>query len=121
MQRNIMFSRSFEQGHPPKDAPSKVLRQIESDAQALAVSVEAGRHKLAYIARCIGKSESYVSRLRKGERPIPEALVDRLCMATGCNLLRQFRDLQAALDEQQNERAEVRRLASQLAEWRAAA
>lgn len=109
MQKNLTFSRAFEAGHPPKDVPAKVLRQIESDAQALAIAIGAGRHKLAYIARCIGKSEGYVSRLRKGERSIPDALVDRLCWATGCNVLRQYRDLQAALDES-SERREIERL-----------
>jgi hypothetical protein len=46
--------------------------------------------------------------------------VDALCRATDCNLLRQYRDLCAVLDEQQNERTQVRRLAAQLAEWREA-
>lgn len=113
MQQNITFSRSFEAGHPPSDAPANVLRQIESDAQALAVAIGAGRHKLAYIARCIGKSESYVSRLRKGERPIPDSLVERLCWATGSNLLRQYRELNAALAET-CQRREVERLAEML-------
>lgn len=115
MQKTLVFSPSFEAGHPPKDVGPKVLRQIESDAQALAVAIGAGRHKLAYIARCIGKSEGYVSRLRKGERPIPDALVDRLCWATGCNVLRQFRDLQAALQDT-TERREVERLAALIRE-----
>src|SRR5690606_16350420 len=44
----------------PKDAPAKVLRQIESEAQALAVAIRAGGHKLEYVAACIGKSRSYV-------------------------------------------------------------
>src|SRR5690606_1548368 len=47
-----------------KGAPAKVLRQIESEAQALAVSMMAGGHKLASIAAAIGKSEGYVSRMR---------------------------------------------------------
>lgn len=83
-----------------KDAPAKVLRQIESEAQALEVSIRAGHHKGAYIAACIGKSEGYVSRLRKGERPIPDKLVGPLCAATGSNLLRQYIELQRALEGQ---------------------
>lgn len=82
----------------PTDAPVKVLRQIESDAQALAVAMQAGGHKLASIAAAIGKSEGYVSRMRKGDRPIPDRLVGPLCAATGSNLLRQYRDLQRALE-----------------------
>lgn len=97
----------------PSLAPAKLLRQIESDAQALAVSIRAGSHKLAYIAACIGKSEAYVCQLRKGVRPIPEALVMPLCAATGSLLLQQFRDLQDAMAEV-TERREVERLAAML-------
>lgn len=91
----------------PNDAPAKVLRQIESAAQALAVSIAAGNHKLDYIGACIGKSRAYVSRMQKGNRPIPEKLIGPLCAATGSNLLRQFHDLEAALGEV----SEVSRLA----------
>ncbi|MCW0370248.1 hypothetical protein [Xanthomonas sacchari] len=83
----------------PVDAPAKVLRQVESEAQALAVSIAAGHHKLEYVAACIGKSKSYVSRLRSGERAIPSRLVGPLCAATGSNLLRQFIDLQRAMGD----------------------
>ena len=99
----------------PTPAPAKLLRQVESDAQALAVSIRAGGHKLAYIAACIGKSEAYVCQLRKGARPIPEPLVLPLCAATGSLLLRQFRDLQAAI-EGVTEQREVDRLAAMLRE-----
>lgn len=104
---------AFGVHHAPKDAPAKVLRQIESDAQALAVSMQAGGHKLASIAAAIGKSEPYVCQLRSGKRPIPDALVLPLCAATGSNLLRQFRDLCGAL-EVSTARREVERLAAML-------
>lgn len=94
----------------PKDAPAKVVRQIESEAQALAVSIAAGGHKLAYIAACVGKSQGYVSRLQSGRRPIPDRLVGPLCAATGSNLLRQYIDMQRALDGQ----GDVARLAELL-------
>lgn len=95
----------------PTDAPSKLLRQIESEAQALAVSIAAGHHKLDYVAACIGKSRAYVSRLQSGKRPIPDKLIKPLCAATGSNLLTQFRDLQDALSQCEQERDAVRRLA----------
>ncbi len=82
-----------------KDAPARLLRQIESEAQALAVSIRAGHHKLDYIAACIGKSRGYVSRLQNGERPIPPKLIGPLCGATGSNLLAQFIALQNALGD----------------------
>jgi len=110
MQQTIELSMPWQVLHPPVDAPAKLLRQIENEAQALAVSIRASGHKLAYIAACIGKSESYVSRLRSGQRPIPDSLVVALCNVTGTNLLRQFRDLQVALTEM-DERREVERLA----------
>lgn len=84
----------------PRPAPAHVLRMIETEAQALAVSIMAGHHKLDYVAACIGKSRAYVSRLQRGKRAIPERLVGPLCAATGSLLLRQFRDLQRALEGQ---------------------
>ena len=89
---------AFGVHNAPKDAPTKVLRQIESDAQALAVAIRAGGHKLEYVAACIGKSKSYVSRMQTGSAPIPDKLVGPLCAATGTNLIRQYRDLQRALE-----------------------
>lgn len=91
---------AFGVHHAPKPAPAKVLRMIESEAQALAVSILAGSHKLTYIAACIGKSTAYVSRMQSGKRPIPDRLVNALCAATGSLLLRQYIDLQRALEGQ---------------------
>ena len=97
----------------PSDAPAKLLRQIETEAQAIAVSMRAGGHKLSSIASVLGKSESYVSLMRAGKRPMPQSLVGLFCYATGTNLLAQFRALQIALDES-DERREIERLAALL-------
>lgn len=86
------------QHNRPAPAPAKVLRQVESEAQALAISIAAGNHKLAYVAASVGKSIAYVSRLKSGKRPIPRKLVGPLCNATGSALLRQFIELQDALE-----------------------
>jgi len=102
---------SFGVHRAAKDAPSKLLRQIETPAQALAVSIAAGNHKLDYIGACVGKSRGYVSRMQNGERPIPDKLVAPLCSATGSNLLSQFIELQAALNEFESQRDQVKRLA----------
>ena len=112
-QQNMQFLRDFQVVHHPMDVPAKLVRQIESDAQALAVAMRAGGHKCASVAAAIGKSEGYVCRLRKGERPIPDSLVDALCRATNCNLIRQYRDLCDALSDS-SERREVDRLAAML-------
>lgn len=95
----------------PVDAPAKIVGQLESDAQALAVSILAGGHKLQYVADCIGKSKSYVSRMQNGSAPIPDRLIGPLCAATGSNLLRQYRDLQWALHDAMDH---VQALANQL-------
>jgi hypothetical protein len=98
----------------PKDAPAKVLRQIDSEAQALAVSIQSGHHKLDYVGACIGKSRGYVSRLAAGKRRIPRKLVAPLCAATGTNLLAQFIELQDALNQFELEHDPVQRLAREL-------
>jgi len=103
---------AFGVHHAPRSAPAKVLRQVETEEQALAVSIAAGNHKLAYIAACIGRSVAYVSRMKDGKRPIPDKLVMPLCAATGSLLLAQFIDLQRAL----NVTTDVERLAALLRE-----
>lgn len=88
----------FKANCGPKPAPPHIVRQVESEAQALAISIRAGRHKLDYIAACIGKTRSYVSRMQNGSAPIPDKLVGPLCTATGSQLLQQFIDLHDALN-----------------------
>ena len=101
---------AFGAHHAAKDAPAKIVRQVESEAMALAVSMRSGGHKVEYIAACIGKSHTYVSRMRSGKRPIPHKLIRPLCAATGSNLLAQYIALQVALGEA----CDVTRLAMEL-------
>lgn len=89
---------AFGVHHAPSDAPQSIVGQCTSTAQALAVAIAGGNHKLDYIAACIGKSRGYVSRLQSGKRPIPERLIGPLCAATGTNLLRQYVNLHRAMD-----------------------
>lgn len=104
---------AFGAHHAPKDAPSNLVRQVESAAHALAISIAAGHHKLDYIAAAIGKSRAYISRLQRGERPIPIKLIKPLCAATGSNLLAQFLALQEAIQriEAESGRQNISRLA----------
>lgn len=86
------------------DAPQSVVRQCESAAQAITVAMRASESKDAYIAACVGCSENYVGKLRRGERPIPDGLkgtrfIAAFCQATGSNLLRQFFDMQERLSD----------------------
>ena len=96
----------------PRNAPPHVLKMVDSKAQALAVSILAGDHKLDTIGSKVGKSRGYISRLQTGERPIPDRLVGPLCRATGSNLLQQFIDLHHALVG----RNPIEHLAAQLAQ-----
>jgi len=96
----------------PADAPAKVVRQVENEAQALRVMIEAKGVKLDFVAAVIGKSRGYVSRMQTGKRPIPHKLVGPLCAATGSNLLRQYIQLQRALEQPD----EVARLVAMLRE-----
>ena len=96
----------------PKDAPAKLVRMIDNEAQAIAVAIKAGGFKLAYVAAALGKSEGYVSRLRSGQRPIPEKLVKPFCRVVGNRLLEQYRELQSALEL--DARREIARMAALL-------
>lgn len=88
----------------PKDAPDKVLRRCDSEAMAVGVSMAAAGCKLAYIAAMLGVSVAMVSRYRSGERHMPETRVQAFCNAIGSNLLRQYRDLQELIEDDQTAR-----------------
>jgi hypothetical protein len=94
----------------PVDAPDDILDLIESEAQALVVSIGASNSSQSFVADVVGISKAYISNLCAGKRPIPSKLVGPFCAATGSNLLRQYRQMQAA----QGEGSEVRRLAEML-------
>lgn len=101
----------------PQHASQTILRQIESEAQAVAVSMQG--MKLAFVAASLGRSETYLCRIRSGQRPMPDWMVAPFCRVTNTLLVQQYRDLQAALAEitQQRTAAEtIARLAAQLRE-----
>lgn len=76
----------------PQPAPAKLVRLTDDEATAIDVCMKAAKLKGSYVAACIGKSEGYVSRLRKGERAVPEHLIGPLCHALGSLLLAQVRE-----------------------------
>lgn len=110
MQLNFQLISSMHKA--PKDAPAKVLRQIESEAMAVRVAIKASGFKLAYYAASLGKSESYISRIRSGQRPVPEWFVKPFCWVSGSRLLEQYIDLHAALTDCQE--SHINRIAAQL-------
>lgn len=81
----------------PTPADPCLLRQLESEAQAIAVAMQACGAKLAYVAAALGRSESYISLIRAGKRPVPPWFVKPFCHITGTLLLQQYIGLQAAL------------------------
>lgn len=104
MQGNLPLLSSMQ--GPPKAAPPKVLRQVETVAQAIDVSIRMCGFKAAYVAGSLGVSEAYVSMLRKGLRPLPAGLrgrnfVTEFCRITQSSLLEQVlrRDQIDAEDE----------------------
>lgn len=103
---------AFGVSRAPKDAPAKLVRQIDSEAQAVAVAIRASGYKLAYVAAALGVSEGYVSRIRKGHRPLPDKLVRPLGAVLGTRLVEQYLQLQEALGQA----CEVSRLAELLRE-----
>jgi ribosome-binding protein aMBF1 (putative translation factor) len=113
-QGNLDLTLPATWGRKPKDAPPKLVRMIESEPQAVAVAIKASGLKLAYIAALIGKSESYVSRIRSGQRPMPDKLVKPFCRAVGSRLLEQYRDLVAAMEQSATD--DIRRMAAMLQE-----
>ena len=80
----------------PKAASEKAVVGVHTVVEAIEVSMRGCNGKGAYLAACIGKSASYVSMLRTGERPLPQNkilranLVKAICLATGTTLLQQF-------------------------------
>jgi plasmid maintenance system antidote protein VapI len=81
----------------PVDAPRAVIAQCLSNADALNVSLAMRKFSAAKYASLLGVSPAFLSYLRRGERKIPEWIIEPLCSLTGTNLLRQWLELQAAL------------------------
>ena len=114
MQREMPFLAPCK---PPQNAPDALVRRIDSDAQAVAVSLSASRLKGAYVAAALGRSPAWLSRVKGGELVMSEAQVERFCAVTGSNLVAQVRALREALAEirgQLDAAETIRRLAAEL-------
>jgi hypothetical protein len=83
--------------HFTSSAPDSTVAQIKSEAHAIEVSILAADLKQAYIAKALGVSPAYLTLIKKGERKVPERLVTPFCVLVGSMLLKQYRELQAAL------------------------
>lgn len=96
----------------PNDAPGDVVRQVDGQGMAIVVSLAAAELTSTEVAPQMGITESYISRLRKGSRPVPEWFVEPSCRISGSNLLRQVRAIEQALSS--DSKAKVQRLAAAL-------
>jgi hypothetical protein len=86
----------------PIDVPGRVVKLCRSDDQAIARSIEIcrakyGRTQVQIAQLCGWSSDSYLSEIRRGKKSMPENKVALFCFATGCNLLRQYRQRQEQL------------------------
>ena len=88
MQRSFPFISALP---APKPAPASLVARVESEAQAMAVSLIGVKH--AYIAAQLNISAGYLSQMLHG-KPVPEWLVLPFCALTATNLLAQYRQLQ---------------------------
>ena len=90
----------------PKPAPRVILRQMDTEAQAIDVSIRMAGFKAGFIAASMGLSDAYVSMLRNGKRRIPkegpkrEAFIAEFCRITGtCLLAQAIRQAEQEADE----------------------
>lgn len=96
----------------PVNAPADLVRRIDTDAQALAVSLIGMKH--GYVAASLGISHAYLSQMVHG-RAVPEWMVTPFCHLVGSRLLAQVRALRDAQDFAAGiEAAAIRRMAAEL-------
>ena len=115
MQRSIEFFRDLQLKKPPIDAPSKVLRQVESPRMAMRTTLQAVGMKRLVCAAILGLSEGYLCKIVNEAKPMPEWFPIAFCYATGSNLLRQYLALTDALEERHDtEQWLERKLANEL-------
>lgn len=98
----------------PVDAPRHILAGCITAGDALNVSLAMRKFSAAKYADLLGISKPYLSYMRRGHRDIPQWIVKPLCALTGTNLLRQWFDLQAAIDALSVHRGRIEALAKQL-------
>ncbi len=91
------------QSEMPLDAPISVVLACRSEADAVQRCLNIalrryGRDQQAVAALCGWKSDSCLSEAKResNKRRIPNLRLHRFAVATGCNLVSQFRELERA-------------------------
>lgn len=101
----------------PANAPDALVRRVETDEQAIAVSIAASGLKQGYIAAAMGRSPAWLSRIKGGSLAMDEKQAQRFAAVTGSNLVLQVRALREALAEingQLDAAETIRRYAAEL-------
>lgn len=114
MQRSFAFLSALP---PPAAAPSALVARVESEAEAVAVSIALSGHKQEWIARQLGRSPAWLSRVRNGSLPVPGWMLTPFCAMTRTTLLRQYQQLQQAIavvEFKDSAKRRVERLADEL-------
>jgi len=106
---------------PAKPAPDGLVRKVETDAQAIAVSITACGIKASYLAAQMSRSGAWLSRMRHGTLVMTDAQAARFCDLTGSLLLLQVRALREAMAEAMGQVTAAQQIRKLAAELRAAA
>lgn len=96
------MSTTAKQGELPFDMPDDVVTLCRSEEEAVQTclrwaAVKLGRDQESVAQLCGWKSPSYLSEIKVGTKRLPDKRAARFALATGCNLLQQFRERQEAL------------------------
>ena len=96
--RQTLFATTLR-SRPPEGPGGKaeIVAAVESEEMAVALALRLSGQSQARIAKRLGISPAYLSAIKAGERIVPTWFVRPFGYATGCNLLRQYIDLQTAL------------------------
>lgn len=85
---------------PPRDADEMTLRMCFNEADAIKASIALSGLTYREIADRYGKGKTLIGLLAKGERGVSGTKrTDAFCLATGTNLLKQYRAMDRALRE----------------------
>jgi plasmid maintenance system antidote protein VapI len=83
---------------PPQDASRAAIALCTSTVDAFRASLLNKKFSRRKYAALLGVSHNTIGKWARDEMPIAEEWIDRICVVTGTRLLRQWIDLQTALD-----------------------
>lgn len=81
----------------PVRADEKTVRMCDTELDAIKVALLMSRKEQKTIAELMGISEAYLSLIKTGGRPLTKRLLPLFCSATGWDVVRQYRAMQAGI------------------------